>query len=90
MREMEVCVKERRDEDGGARRYRYCVLIDEMDVGAFSCESYGVRVTEELSGESDEVVHITTSIPRIDDLVERLAGGDVPPCALRDVIADWL
>lgn len=90
MREMTVCVKQCRDGDGDARRYRYGVLIDEMDVGAFSCESYGVRVTEEVSGETAQVVHITTSIPRIDDLIERLAGGDVPPCALRDVIADWL
>ena len=87
---MIVCRRERRDENGGIHRCRYSILIDEMDVGAFSCESYGVRVTEELTGESDEVVHITTSIPRIDELVERLTGGDVSPCALRDVIADWL
>lgn len=85
-----VCRREHRDENGGMHRCRYSILIDEMDVGAFSCESYGVRVTEELTGESDEVVHITTSIPRIDELVERLTGGDVSPCALRDVIADWL
>ncbi len=87
---MMVCRREHRDENGGMHRCRYSILIDEMDVGAFSCESYGVRVTEELTGESDEVVHITTSIPRIDELVERLTGGDVSPCALRDVIADWL
>ena len=60
---MMVCRREHRDENGGMHRCRYSILIDEMDVGAFSCESYGVRVTEELTGESDEVVHITTSIP---------------------------
>lgn len=90
MREMLVCSRELCGEDGRIRRYRYSVLIDEMDVGNFACESYGVRVQEEPRGECAQVLHITTSIPRIDALMERVCGGVVPPCALRDVIEDWL
>ena len=39
------------DQRGEERRYAYYVVIDEMDVGPFSCESYGLRV-EERGGES--------------------------------------
>lgn len=41
MRELVVCTKQVEGEEGDAVRYRYSILIDEMDVGPFSCESYG-------------------------------------------------
>ena len=77
------------DQRGEERRYAYYVVIDEMDVGPFSCESYGLRV-EERGGESAVVPHITCSIPRIDELCELVAEGGVTPATLRDVVNDWL
>lgn len=44
MRELVVCTKQVEGEEGDAVRYRYSILIDEMDVGPFSCESYGVKI----------------------------------------------
>lgn len=77
------------DQQGRAHSYDYYVVIDEMDVGAFSCESYGLRVAEQ-GGESARIPHITCSIARIDELCERVTTGAVTPMTLRDVVSDWL
>lgn len=78
------------DEQGRERVYDYTILIDEMDVGPFFCESYGLEVTEQGSGETCAVPHITTSISRIDALCERVLAGGVTPLTLADVVSDWL
>lgn len=70
--------------------YDYSILVDEVDVGAFSCESYGVAVTSRLTGERDHVPNITVSVPRIDALMDLLVRNQVGPIHLRDVIDDWL
>lgn len=78
------------DEQGRTRRFDYSILIDEMDVGPFSCESYGLQVKEQGSGEICSVPHITTSISRIDELCELVLEGRVTPLTLADVVSDWL
>ena len=90
MRELVVGTAETGDESGTSRVYTYSILVDEMDVGAFSCESYGVRITERRTGHAAVVLHVTTSIPRIDELMELLIRNQVTPTGLRDVIDDWL
>ena len=70
--------------------YDYSILVDQVEVGAFSCESYGVSVTSRITGERAAVPNITVSVPRIDELVEMLVRGQVGPIHLRDVIDDWL
>ena len=50
MRELIVGTREIRGEDGGHCRCTYSVLIDEMNVGRFSCESYGVRLPADYAG----------------------------------------
>ena len=90
MRELVVCTKQVEGEEGDAVRYRYSILIDEMDVGPFSCESYGVKIAQETTGPSAVVAHVTTSIPRIDELMELLTRNSVTPAGLRDVVEDWL
>ena len=87
---MMVCRREHRDENGGMHRCRYSILIDEMDVGAFSCESYGLRVEDRARGEGASVPHITCSISRIDELCELVLGGGVSPTELSEVVQDWL
>jgi len=77
------------DPTGAVRRFDYSILIGEMDVGRYSCESYGVKVAEQGGGQAC-VENITCSASRIDELSELLVRGAVTPAALEDVVADWL
>lgn len=70
--------------------YDYAILVDELPVGRFACESYGVRVTSRSTGERAEVANITVSVPRIDALMDLLIRNQVGPDHLRDVVEDWL
>lgn len=70
--------------------YEYAILVDQVEVGAFSCESYGVLVVNRRTGERAAVPNITVSVPRIDQLVETLVRHQVSPVHLKDVIEDWL
>ena len=90
MRELAIAEKRFLDEQGDLHTYDYAVLIGEMRVsGGFACESYGVRVRER-GGVCCDVPDITISAQRIDELMELLVDGTVTPCALRDVVDDWL
>ena len=75
-------------EDTGA--YDYSILVDQVEVGNFSCESYGAAVVSRLTGERSAVPNITVSVPRIDALMDLLVRNQVGPIHLRDVIDDWL
>lgn len=90
MRELFLKTISMEDALGRTRSYDYSILIDEMDVGPYSCESYGLRVAEQGSGEECRVPHITCSISRIDQLSELVMNGGVTPVTLTDVVADWL
>ena len=76
--------------DAGKGRYVYSILVDEMDVGRFFCESYGVSIRDAVTGQRAAVPNVTASIPRIDELMELLIRNEVTPVTLRDVIDDWL
>lgn len=89
MRELFLRTLELPDQDGRVRRYDYLIVIDEMDVGRFSCESYGIKVVEQ-GGETASVPHVTCSAARIDELSELVLRGGVTPAALEDVVRDWL
>ena len=77
------------DESGREHSYDYSILIGEMDVGPFFCESYGVRVAERGGAEAS-APHVTTSAARIDELSELLLRNAVTPATFHDVLADWL
>ena len=77
------------DESGQRRSYDYFILIGEMDVGPFSCESYGIRVTERGGAEAS-APNITCSAARIDELSTLLLRNAVTPATFHDVLADWL
>lgn len=77
------------DQAGALRRFDYSILIGEMDVGAYACESYGVKVAEQGGGEAC-VENITCSASRIDELSGLLTRNGVTPAALYDVVSDWL
>ena len=77
------------DQAGVLRRFDYSILLGEMSVGAYSCESYGVKVAEQGGGEA-RVENITCSASRIDELSGLLTRNGVTPAALHDVVSDWL
>ena len=70
--------------------YDYAILVDELKVGAFSCESYGAQVTNRTTGDRADVPNITVNVSRIDQLMELLVRNQVGPVHLGDVIEDWL
>ena len=77
------------DESGREHSYDYSILIGEMDVGPFFCESYGIRVAEQGGAEAS-ALNITCSAARIDELSELLLHNAVTPTTFHDVLADWL
>ena len=89
MRELFLKTLELSDETGAIRSYDYSILIDEMDVGPYSCESYGIKVAEQGGGQAC-VENITCSASRIDELCGLLVRSRVTPAGLEDVVSDWL
>lgn len=89
MRELFLETVELADQAGAVRRFDYSILVGEMDVGAYACESYGVKVAEQ-GGEQARVENITCSASRIDELSGLLVRNGVTPAALNDVVSDWL
>ena len=62
MRELFLKSVELVDSSGAIRRFDYSVLIGEMDVGAYACESYGVKVAEQ-GGEQASVETSHAALP---------------------------
>ena len=89
MRELFLDTVELTDPAGAVRRFDYSILIGEMDVGLYACESYGVKVAEQ-GGAQASVENITCSASRIDELSGLLVRNGVTPAALCDVVSDWL
>lgn len=89
MRELFLETVELTDQSGAIRRFDYSILIGEMDVGPYACESYGVKVAEQGGGQAC-VENITCSASRIDELSGLLVRNGVTPAALSDVVSDWL
>ncbi|MBR1780417.1 MAG: hypothetical protein IJ751_03330 [Oscillospiraceae bacterium] len=52
-------------------------------------EGYGVAIWDE-GGDREEILSLTPSRDRAEELLELLARNQVTPCALRDVVEDWL
>lgn len=90
MRELKLDLFSLYPDQKDAGPYDYSILVDQVDVGAFSCESYVAAVTYRLTGERTDVPNITVSVPRIDALMDLLVRNQVGPVHLRDVIDDWL
>lgn len=92
MRELFVTACMDTDTDGKKLEFDYYILIDQMEVkGGFACESYGIRISATGGqGESITIPNITTSISRIDALMDLLTRNFVTPATAADVVADWL
>lgn len=89
MRELFLETVELADQAGTVRRFDYSILIGEMDVGCYACESYGIKIAEQ-GGEQVCIENITCSASRIDELSGLLVRNGVTPAAVHDVVSDWL
>ena len=89
MQELFLQTVELTDQTGTVRHYDYSILIGEMDVGSYACESYGFKVAEQ-GGEQASIPNITCSASRIDELSDLLVRNGVTPVTLSDVLSDWL
>ena len=67
----------------------YHILIKDI-TEPIQCESYGVRITVDQTGERKERPDITVLPDAVLKLVQQLAEGGVTPCTLRSVVEDWL
>lgn len=89
MEEIRIATRSVLDQTSRSRTFHYALVVEQVESGRFTCEDYGVKITEE-GGESATVPGITTSAVRIDELLELLIRNRVGPASLHDVIADWL
>ncbi len=71
-------------------RWRYGLLVEDIEVEGFHCESYGVMVTDQLTGEERQIRHVTVRAGEALELLNTLARCLVTPETLADVIEDWL
>ena len=89
MTEVKIASRTCPDEFGRPRTFHYALTVDTVESDTFSCENYGVRISEE-SGDTAAIPGITTSAVRIDELLTLLVEHGVSPTALPDVISDCL
>lgn len=90
MRQLYVDSREIEDEAGVPFCFDYYLLVGELDVGPFFCESYGVRIVQRGADNEASQPNVTTSASRVDSLLERLISNCVSPVSLPDVLSDWL
>ena len=89
MRELAYGERTLTREGGGDLICRYTVLVRTLPPPV-SCDSYGLRVSLEGTDETEEVLDLTVLPERIAALAEAVRLGGVTPCALADIVADWL
>ncbi len=80
-----------REEKGSVPcRWRYALLVEDIEVDGFHCESYGVSAEDPETGEGAKVRHVTVHAGDASALLEFLARNQVSPVHLLDVVEDWL
>lgn len=73
-----------------AAQWRYALLVDDIEVEGFRCESYGIMVREPNTGEEALVRHITVNASAAWELLDTVARSAVSPVTLADVVEDYL
>lgn len=89
MKKIQVFEETWADELGEKRQVTYYLLVEELAIGGFFCENYGVALEDSLGGNA-QITGITTQRSRIEDLLFLLYRHKVSPVALGDVVADLL
>lgn len=89
MRTMEW-MQERTETSAQTKQWHYALLVEDIEVDGFHCESYGIMARDPDSGEESVVRHITVNGAEALALLERVARLAVSPVTLRDVVEDYL
>lgn len=71
-------------------RWRYGLLVEDIEADGFHCESYGILVRDPDTGEEAAVRHITVSGSEALALLNTVARSAVSPVTLKDVVEDYL
>ena len=90
MREMIMCEKKIRTDNGEKLTLIYSVTIDELYAASVVVESYGASIAARELGDVSRVRHITHRGDEIFELASLLSSNDVTPATLADVVDDWL
>lgn len=72
------------------KQWNYALLIENIEVDGFHCESYGILVCEPNTGEEAAVRHITVNASEALVLLNQVARLAVSPTHLREVVEDYL
>lgn len=67
----------------------YHILVNSISEPVL-CESYGIQISIQTTGEREAVHDITVLPERIWKLAELLIRNVVTPCTLKEVIEDWI
>ena len=70
--------------------WRYGLLVEDIEVDGFHCESYGVVITDDRTGEEGRCRHVTVNANDAIELLALLVRNRVTPTTLSDVVEDWL
>lgn len=70
--------------------WRYGLLVEDIEVDGFHCESYGVMIADCATGQEHRRRHVTSDAPDAASLLDLLARNQVSPATLDDVLEDWL
>lgn len=89
MREYVIATADLSQQVGYPLSCTYHILIKDVSP-PINCESYGIRVTLDQTGETEDIPDITLLPSQITHLAQQLAKGGVTPCTLRSVVEDWL
>lgn len=73
-----------------SRQWQYALLVEDIEVDGFHCESYGIMVREAGSREEAAVRHITVNGSEALALLNTVARLAVSPVTLKDVVEDYL
>lgn len=92
MRELLFASKSVQAEEGKAHQFDYYIVVEDiLRERELFCENYGVKIASAPDGENCmEVLNITLSFQRIQELAKLLSENIVTPVSLPDVLEDWL
>lgn len=70
--------------------WRYGLLVEDVEVDGFHCESYGLLVADDAAGQEAVCRHVTVNAGNAVELLDKLRRCQVSPAHLADVVEDWL
>lgn len=82
--------RERHQVSMPVKQWHYTLLVEDIEVDGFHCESYGIMVKDPDAGEEAVVRHITVNGTEALTLLNTVARLAVSPSTLGDVVEDYL